>query len=58
MVTEGLVKKKIVIISKIKASLKMGDNRSVNVIYWSHVLKSPITSRCASLRGLPIKINM
>lgn len=33
----------------------MGDNRSVNVIYWSHVLKSPITSRCASLRGLPTK---
>lgn len=36
----------------------MDDNRSVKVIYWSHVLKSLITSHCASLRGLPIKINM
>lgn len=58
MVDEGLVKKKIVIIWKIKVFLKMGDNRSVNVIYWLYVLKSSIIFRCVSFRGFSIKINM
>lgn len=58
MVVEGLVKKKIVIIWKIKVFLKMGDNRSVNVIYWLYVLKSLIIFCCVSFRGFLIKINM